>query len=79
MASREESVETGEKIRVKVNGRWMELPGKCTLPALLDLLGFDRRYLVVEHNGEPQGRESFDTLVLMEGDQLELVRPVAGG
>jgi 2-iminoacetate synthase len=36
-------------------------------------------YLVVEYNGEPLGRDRFDGLALVDGDRLELVRPVAGG
>lgn len=68
-----------KKIRLRVNGAEMELDPGTTLSQLLETLGLDRRFLVVEHNGEPLSRESFDATVLCEGDRLELVRPVAGG
>ena len=67
------------RIRVKANGRQMELDAGTTLSQVLEQLGLDRRYLVVEYNGEPLSREAFDGLILREGDRLELVRPVAGG
>ena len=83
MASHEKAAEAADpipvKIKVKVNGKWMELPRGCTLPALIEMLGYDRRYLVIEYNGQARGRDHFDDLVLQEGDRLEMVRPVAGG
>ena len=66
-------------MRVIVNGKAHELPEPAHLVDLLDELGIDRRYLVVEYNGEPLGRDRFDGLALADGDRLELVRPVAGG
>ena len=47
--------------------------------AVLEHLDIDRRFLVVELNGEPVARNDLDATVLREGDRLELVRPVAGG
>ncbi len=66
-------------IQLRVNGAQKELDSGTTLSELLEELGLDRRYLVVEHNGEPLSRDAFDATVLREGDRLELVRPVAGG
>ena len=66
-------------MQVIVNGQAREVSGHARLTDLLDELGLDRRYLVVEYNGEPLGRKRFDGLVLVDGDRLELVRPVAGG
>ena len=66
-------------MNVKVNGLDRELPEGTSLAALLEELGLDRRYLVVEHNGDPLPRDRFEQLVLHDGDRLELVRPVAGG
>jgi thiamine biosynthesis protein ThiS len=67
------------RMQIIVNGRAREIPERAQLMDLLDELGLDRRYLVVEHNGVPLGRDRFDGLILMDGDRLELVRPVAGG
>jgi sulfur carrier protein len=66
-------------MRVIVNGQARELRERAELVDLLEELGLDRRYLVVEYNGEPLGRDRFDGLALVDGDRLELVRPVAGG
>lgn len=66
-------------MKVRVNGRDHELDDAAQLGDLLDALGLDRRYLVVEHNGEPVARDDVARRVLSEGDRLELVRPVAGG
>jgi thiamine biosynthesis protein ThiS len=68
-----------KKMRLRVNGAEMELDPDTTLTQVLESLGLDRRFLVVEYNGEPLSRDAFDATVLREGDRLELVRPVAGG
>ncbi len=66
-------------ISLRVNGKESSVPAGSTLRDLIERLELDERYLVVEWNGEPRGRDSFATTVLREGDRLELVRPVAGG
>ncbi len=83
MEQRDSRVETTStstsSITIHVNGRAMTVERDCPLPRLIENLGLDRRFLVVEYNGEARRREDFDTLVLKEGDRLELVLPVAGG
>lgn len=66
-------------LEVVVNGRPREVTAGSTVAGLVEAMGLDRRFLVVEHNGEPLGRDELDGRVLEEGDRLELVRPVAGG
>lgn len=66
-------------IRLRVNGEESSVPAGTTLKDLIEKMELDERYLVVEWNGEPRGRDSFASTVLREGDRLELVRPVAGG
>ncbi len=66
-------------MQVIVNGKVRDVRESAQLMDLLDELGLDRRYLVVEYNGEPLGRDRFDGLALADGDRIELVRPVAGG
>jgi thiamine biosynthesis protein ThiS len=66
-------------MQISVNGEKYELADGASLDHLLEQMGLDRRYLVVEYNGEPLRRERFADLRLAEGDRLELVRPVAGG
>ncbi len=67
------------EVQVTVNGKSREVSEGARLGELLDELELDRRFLVVEHNGEPLARDRVDELVLSDADSLELVRPVAGG
>ena len=69
----------GVEMTIRVNGVETRLPDASSLLELIDSMGLDRRFLVVEYNGEPLGRGAFEGIVLREGDRLEMVRPVAGG
>jgi len=66
-------------MEVVVNGEAKSLEGGTSLAAMIEHLGLDRRFLVVEYNGEPLPRDAFEGVTLSDGDRLELVRPVAGG
>jgi sulfur carrier protein len=66
-------------VRVRVNGQDRDLGPGTRLVDLLDEMHLDRRFLVIEYNGEPLGRDRVDSIELAEGDRLEFVRPVAGG
>ncbi len=51
-------------------------------PTLSDYLkeaGYDTRGIAVERNGEVIPRSRYDSTVLKDGDQVELVHCVAGG
>ena len=62
-----------------VNGRPHELEPGETVARLLERLGFEGRYALVERNGEPVERERYGGVVLEEGDTVVVARPVAGG
>ena len=64
---------------ISVNGRALELEPGETVSALLERLGFQGRYALVERNGEPVERSRFERLTLEDGDTLVVARPVAGG
>jgi len=66
-------------MEVVVNGETKQMEAGTSLAAMIEAMGLDRRYLVVEYNGQPLAREALDEVTLAEGDRLELVRPVAGG
>ena len=66
-------------MNVVVNGRDIELEAAATVDALLAELGLDGPYALVERNGEPVERASYETVCLEEGDELVVARPVAGG
>jgi sulfur carrier protein len=66
-------------IALQVNGKRVELDGPTLLTRYLEQLGADPRTVAVEHNGEIIDRGSYATLVLKEGDRVEIVRMVGGG
>lgn len=66
-------------MRVVANGDPVELPAGATVHDLLSRLGLGAKWVLVERNGEPVRRADLPTTTLLDGDQLELVRAVAGG
>jgi sulfur carrier protein len=66
-------------VTVVVNGTRREVAAGATLPDLLAQLGLRPGSVVVERNGTALLRSEVDTVVLADGDRLELVRAVAGG
>jgi thiamine biosynthesis protein ThiS len=66
-------------VNVTVNGRSVELPPAARVSTLLEELGLDGPYALVERNGEPVERSRYARETLKEGDTLVVARPVAGG
>jgi len=66
-------------IALQVNGKRVELEGPTALPAYLAELGVNPRSVAVEHNGSIIERAAYDSLVLDDGDVVEIVRMVGGG
>jgi sulfur carrier protein len=66
-------------VRVIANGEPVELADGATVADLLESLALGRKWVLVEHNGEPVARADIDVTRLRDGDRLELVRAVAGG
>ena len=62
-----------------MNGRELELEAASTVSRLLDELGLQGPYALVERNGKPVERERYAEVPLEEGDRLVVARPVAGG
>lgn len=67
------------KVTIRLNGKAREVAADITVSGLLDELGLVPGMVVVEHNREILVRESYATVRLSEGDQLELVHFVGGG
>lgn len=67
------------KVTIRVNGKTREVAADSTVSGLLDELGLVPGMVVVERNREILARESYATVRLSEGDQLELVHFVGGG
>ena len=66
-------------MNIVVNGRGVELEPRATVARLLDRLGLETPYALVERNGEAVERARYGDLELEEGDTLVVARPVAGG
>jgi sulfur carrier protein len=64
---------------VLVNGRELEVEAGETVAGLLERLGLEGRYALVERNGEPVERARYEKVELASGDRLVVARPVPGG
>jgi sulfur carrier protein len=66
-------------MRITANGRPYEVETGITVAGFIRSRDLDPRFVVVERNGEPLGRDRYEEVRLSDGDRLELVRAVAGG
>jgi sulfur carrier protein len=62
-----------------LNGEPYEIAGPVTISALLAELNIDPRIVAVEHNVSVVKRQQYDSTVVREGDEVEIVRFVGGG
>lgn len=63
---------------VKINGEQIAVAGG-TLAAYLERAGYDKSRLAVERNGEIVPRAQYESTVLCDGDEVEIVSFVGGG
>ena len=66
-------------MEIIANGRARELPAGTTLEAFILSLELPSPRVAVEHNGSIVPRDRHSTVVLAEGDRLEVVSLVGGG
>jgi sulfur carrier protein len=66
-------------IALQVNGKRVELEQPTGLLDYLERLGVNPRAVAVEHNGDILERPAYESVVLREGDRVEIVRMVGGG
>ncbi len=66
-------------IGLEINGKHVELQQPTPLLEYLDQLGVNPRAVAVEQNGEIIDRARYPSVVLREGDHVEIVRMVGGG
>jgi sulfur carrier protein len=66
-------------IKLQVNGKEVELEAPVPLVLYIEKIGVNPRTVAVEHNGEIIQRAQFASVVLQEGDRVEIVRMVGGG
>jgi thiamine biosynthesis protein ThiS len=66
-------------ITLTINGRRQELEGPINLIDFLQASGVNLQFIAVAHNGDVVDRDRFTHIILDEGDEVEIVRPVGGG
>jgi thiamine biosynthesis protein ThiS len=66
-------------IALQINGKRVELDQPMPLLTYLDGLGVNQRAVAVEHNGVIIERAEYATMILRDGDTVEIVRMVGGG
>ena len=66
-------------MRIRLNGDAHELAGPLSISTLLATLGIDSRRVAVEHNLVVVKRDAYDSTVVREGDEVEVVNFVGGG
>ena len=63
---------------VKVNGTELDIAGK-TVSEYLISTDYDPKRIAVERNGDIVFKSQYDTVILEDGDSLEIVSFVGGG
>lgn len=66
-------------IQIRVNGESRAVPVGLSLADLVVSLGLPPQAALVEHNGQALLRSEWPQRALADGDQLEILRVVAGG
>jgi len=66
-------------MEITVNGETKEIAPKTTLVSLITDMGLNPDTVVIECDGKIIKRDEYDSLVLQEGNVLELIRFVGGG
>jgi thiamine biosynthesis protein ThiS len=67
------------KLQITLNGDPHEVVRPLTVAALLAQLDIDPRRVAVEHNLIVLKRDTFDTVMVNDGDAVEIVNFVGGG
>jgi thiamine biosynthesis protein ThiS len=66
-------------LTIRLNGEPFEIAGPVTISALLTDLKIDPRIVAVEHNVVVVKKQQYETTMIAEGDEIEIVRFVGGG
>ena len=66
-------------LKITLNGEAFETTAPLTITALLKLLEIDSRRVAVEHNLTIVKRKAYDSNVVHDGDEVEIVNFVGGG
>jgi thiamine biosynthesis protein ThiS len=66
-------------LTIRLNGEPFDIAGPVSISALLAALNIDPRIVAVEHNVVVVKKQQYETTMIGEGDEIEIVRFVGGG
>ncbi|SCN26508.1 Thiamine biosynthesis protein ThiS [Clostridium sp. N3C] len=66
-------------MKVMINGREEIIDGEMTILSLLNSKGINPSMVVVEHNYEIPDKEKWDSILINDGDNIEIVKFIGGG
>lgn len=66
-------------MKIRLNGDPFEIASPLSISELLAHLNIDPRRVAVEHNLDIIKRARYDTTIINEGDEVEVVNFVGGG
>lgn len=64
---------------IKLNGDPCDIPGPLSVSALLEQLDIDSRRVAVELNLNVVKKTAYDSSLINDGDEIEIVNFVGGG
>ena len=66
-------------INLMINGNNTSFEEGISILDLIVHYKLDTKFVAVGHNGDVVKKENYPSIVLSDGDQVELVKPVGGG
>ena len=68
-----------DPLTIIANGKQERLDSSCSVADFIVAHGWKPTQIVVERNGSVLRRDQIQTVMLTNGDKLEIIVPVAGG
>lgn len=68
-----------QAVTIRLNGDSREIPGPLSVSSLLEQLDIDARRVAVELNMAVVKKAAYDSSVIKDGDEVEIVNFVGGG
>ena len=66
-------------VLIKINGENKDIPQNISILKLIESLKINKDRVVIELNKKIVKKDQFDSILLLENDQLEIVTFVGGG
>lgn len=66
-------------MKVKVNGKELEMEKGMTILSLLETRGVNPSTVIIEYNLDIPKREKWGSITINEGDTVEIIRFLGGG